>query len=283
MNRLVTLLVLFIFGTLIFAGYSWNSKVKAPLKLYAFECGRLQFDSIEHFGIPEIETEVRELMVPCYIIEHEKGRLLWEGGLESSLAEVDGWQDRGEGKRMRLDQTFQEQIAKLDLTMSDFDYMSFSHLHFDHVGIANEVKGAKLIIQKQEYEAAFADNVTLPAFVPELYQELRESEKIIIDGEYDVFGDSRVRLIPAPGHTSGHQVLYLDLSETGPIVLSGDLYHFRVSREYKRVPTFNVDSTQTLESMAKIEAFLEETGADLWIQHDLAQFNQLKKPPQYYN
>ena len=27
---------------------------------------------------------------------------------------------------MRLDRTFREQIAELDLTMSDFDYMSFS-------------------------------------------------------------------------------------------------------------------------------------------------------------
>ena len=184
---------------------------------------------------------------------------------------------------MRLARTFREQIAELDLTMSDFDYMSFSHFHFDHVGIANELEDAKLIIQKREYEAAFADTVTVPAFLPALYNNLQESEKIIIDGEYDVFGDGRVRLIPAPGHTPGHQVLYLDLSETGPIGLSGDLYHFRVSREYRRIPIFNVDSTQSLESMNRIEAFLEETGADLWIEHELAQFNQLKKPPQYHN
>ena len=279
MNRLFPL---FVGVTLIFAGCRLNPKVKAPLKLYVFECGRLEFDSIETFGIAENETEVRELIVPCYIIEHEKGRLLWEGGLESSLAEVDGWQEMEGGWRMRLDQTFKEQIAQLELTMSDFDYMSFSHFHFDHVGIANEVKGAKLIIQKREYEAAFADSVTVPALVPELYSNLRESEPIIIEGEYDVFGDGRVRLIPAPGHTPGHQVLYLDLSETGPIILSGDLYHFRVSRQYRRVPTFNVDSTQSRESMAKIEALLEETGAELWIEHELAHFNKLKKPPQYH-
>ena len=280
MNRVVPL---FVFVTLIFAGCSSNPKVKAPLKLYVFECGRLNYASIEPFGIADDETEVRELIVPCYIIEHEKGRLLWEGGLPSSLAEVDGWREMDGGWRMRLDMTFREQIAELDLTMSDFDYMSFSHFHFDHVGIANELEDAKLIIQKREYEAAFADTVTVPAFLPSLYSNLRESEKIMIEGEYDVFGDGRVRLIPAPGHTPGHQVLYVDLSETGPIVLSGDLYHFRVSREYKRVPIFNVDSTQSLKSMTQIEAFLEETGADLWIEHELAQFNQLKKPPQYHN
>ncbi len=167
MNRLFPL---FWFGTFIFAGCSLNPKGQAPLKLYVFECGRLKFDSIETFGIADNETEVRELIVPCYIIEHEKGRLLWEGGLQSSLAKVDGWQEMEGGWRMRLDRTFKEQIAKLNLTMSDFDYLSFSHFHFDHVGIANEVKGAKLIIQKREYEAAFAESVTVPAFVPELYR-----------------------------------------------------------------------------------------------------------------
>ncbi len=280
MSRFISI---FVFVTLIFAGCNSNSKVKTPLKLYVLECGRLSYDSIEAFGIAEHETEVRELVVPCYIIEHEKGRLLWEGGLPSNLADVDGWREMEGGWRMRLDTTFREQIAALDLSMRDFDYMSFSHFHFDHVGIANEVEGAKLIIPKREYEAAFADSVTVPGFSPELYKNLHKSEQIIIEEEYDVFDDGRVRLIPAPGHTPGHQVLFLDLPETGPIVLSGDLYHFKVSREYKRVPTFNVDSTQSLESMNQIEAFLEKTGAELWIEHELAQFNRLKKSPQYHN
>jgi len=184
--------------------------------------------------------------------------------------------------RMRLDVTFKEQIAKLGLSMGDFDYVSLSHFHFDHVGIANEVEGATLIIQKKEYDAAFADSVKVPGYYSEFYENLRKSKKIIIDDEYDVFGDDSVRLLPAPGHTPGHQVLFLDLPETGPIVLAGDLYHFQKSREKKYVPAFNVDSVQSLESMHRIEAFVEDKGAHLWIQHDLVQFNKLMKAPQYY-
>jgi len=146
---------------------------------------------------------------------------------------------------------------------------------------ANQLTGAQLIIQKAQYETAFADTVTTPGFSPELYDQFTTSEMLIVDGEHDVFGDGRVRLIPAPGHTLGHQVLFVDLAETGPVVLSGDLHILRFGHENRRVPSFNADSTQSVESMERIDAFLEESGSALWIGHELARFNELKKPPLY--
>jgi len=77
-------------------------------------------------------------------------------------------------------------------------------------------------------------------------------------------------------------VLFLKLKKTGPIVLSGDLYHYPEERKLKRVPTFETDQQQTVETREKIEAFLKESGAQLWIQHDYAAFAKLKKAPQYY-
>ncbi len=282
--RIMTrILPLFALTTLMLVGCGSNPSSVTPLKLYVFDCGRLNFDSLEPYGIADDETDVRDLIVPCYVIDHQKGRLLWEGGLPSRLAEADGWQEMDGGWRMRLDRTFEEQLIELGLSMNDFDYMSFSHFHFDHVGVANEVEGAKLIIQRREYDNAFADPVTTPGFSPELYSDIEESEIIIIDGEHDVFGDGRVRLISAPGHTAGHQVLYLDLPKTGPVVLSGDLYVFHISRETRKTPTFHSDATQTLESRRRIEAYLEETGAELWIGHELDRFHRLKKPPEYHD
>ena len=101
--------------------------------------------------------------------------------------------------------------------------------------------------------------------MPELYQALRDSNTVLIEGDHDVFGDGTVIMKSAPGHTPGHQVLFIDLAETGPIVLSGDLYHFPESRELRRVPLFNFDEAQTLASMDAVEGFLQESGAELWI------------------
>lgn len=255
----------------------------STVKLYVFDCGRLRFENLELFRISNDETDVRELAVPCYVVEHERGRLLWDGGLPSSVADSAGW--RGEGNmRMRLDRTLAEQLDEMGLGMDDFDYVAFSHMHFDHVGVANELEGGTLLLQRAEYEAAFADSATAVSFgfSPWLWTDLRDADVLTVEGSYDVFDDGRVRILPAPGHTPGHQVLFVDLAETGPIVLSGDLYHFRLSREDRRVPTVNFDEEQTLESMERIEAFLDEVGAELWIQHDLARFEELKKAPSFY-
>jgi hypothetical protein len=93
-------------------------------------------------------------------------------------------------------------------------------------------------------------------------------EKIVLDGDYDVFGDGSVVVLSAPGHTPGHQCLFIDLPGAGPIVLSGDLYHNALNRKYHAPPSFNTDAEQTKRSMQRIDAFVAERGAELWIQHD---------------
>lgn len=250
---------------------------EAALKLYVFDCGHLRIDSPVIFGIQDDETDVRELITPCYVIDHPDGRMLWDSGLPSSLAETDGW----EGTQ-RLDRALAEQLADLDLgfDLGSLDYVAFSHMHFDHVGAANEVMGATWLVQQPEYEAMFA--VTLDEAQTALYENLRTADRVVLNGDHDVFGDGRVRILSAPGHTPGHQALFLDLAETGPLVLSGDLYHFRLSREDRRVPDFNFDEEMTRASMERVESFVAEAGATFWIQHDLALFQQLDTAPSYY-
>ena len=252
---------------------------ETSLKLYIFDCGRLGVDSPVGFSIQDDETDVRELVTPCYIVDHPDGRLLWDAGLPSSLAGVEG----GDGNQ-RLDRTLADQLTELDLgfDLNSLDYVAFSHMHFDHVGAANDVSGATWLVQQVEHEAMFADPISVPATQPDLYENLRDAEHILLNGDHDVFGDGRVRILSAPGHTPGHQVLFLNLTETGPLVLSGDLYHFRLSREERRVPVFNVDEQMTRESMERVESFVTEVGATFWIQHELALFQQLNTAPAYY-
>jgi glyoxylase-like metal-dependent hydrolase (beta-lactamase superfamily II) len=118
---------------------------------------------------------------------------------------------------------------------------------------------------------------------PANYSALKNSKTILIPtDDYDVFGDGAVVIKLAPGHTPAHQVLFLKLKKTGPIVLSGDLYHYPEERKLKRVPTFETDQAETAATRAKIEEFLQQSGAELWIQHDYIANSKLKKAPQYY-
>ena len=257
------------------------------LRLYVLDCGRISFGSPAPFGVSDSETDARQLAVPCYVIEHPNGRLLWNAGMPSELAGK-GWVDPppqtiGDPTvQVRLDRTLADQLSDVSLTMASFDFVALSQMHFDHVGTVNELSGATFLTNETEYDAAFADPVTVPLFNPVYYAGLRETKRLTMKGEHDVFDDGRVRIIPAPGHTPGHQILFIDLQETGPIVLGGDLYFFPASHERQRVPVFNVNVEQTRESMRRVEALLQETGATLWIEHDPATFEGLRKVPEFY-
>ncbi|MBL6709042.1 MAG: N-acyl homoserine lactonase family protein [Pseudomonadales bacterium] len=256
----------------------------ASLQLYVFNCGDFRFPSVENFSVGDNETTVRDLVVPCYIIDHPRGTLLWDGGLPSATANISGWQrDPETGVQVRMQQTLQSQLLEMDLgfDLASIDLAAFSHIHYDHVGVANELTNAKWLVQRGDYDVVVKGG-TVPAYDPALLAEIKERPTQVLDGDYDVFGDGKVRLISATGHTPGHQVLYVELEDFGPLMLSGDLYHFRLSRDQRRVPMFNVDKNQTLAAMDKVEALVAETGATFWIEHDAALFETLKLAPNFY-
>ena len=168
----------------------------------------------------------------------------------------------------------------MQVSPADVDYLALSHLHYDHAGNANMFAGSTWLVQRPEREAAFGDAQGF--FDRSLYADLESAETVILGGDHDVFGDGSVVIKSAPGHTPGHQVLFVKLTDPGPVVLSGDLYHFPENRTLKRVPTFNYDEAQTLESMDLVEDFLIETGTKLWIEHDSAANARLRKSPAFY-
>ena len=148
-----------------------------------------------------------------------------------------------------------------------------SHSHFDHTGHANYMKNATWIVQENEYNSVLGDSL---AQKDASVATLKKVKKIT--GDYDVFGDGTVVIKYMPGHTIGHQVLYVEVSGLEkPILLTGDLYHFEENRKNKGVPSFNYDVKQTLESMEKFETFAKEKNAEVIIQHSPKDFQKLEK------
>ncbi len=253
----------------------------AETRLYIFDCGTLYLDDVSAFGLSNEETDARVMSVPCYMVEHGGKRLLWDGGLPLSLV-GDSRQTLPTGLQTFYPRSLLDQLAMLNLQPEDFDYIAFSHFHFDHIGAANAFADAHLLIQEAEYQAAFVDHEKYPVFDASLYAALTDSPRTLLQGDHDVFGDGVVTLVSAPGHTPGHQVLLVRLPEYGPVLLSGDLYHFSETRSLRRTPVFNTDAEETLRSMDKVEALIAATGATLWIEHVKAQTDALKAAPDYY-
>jgi N-acyl homoserine lactone hydrolase len=253
----------------------------AELRLYALDCGHATFKDMGVFSdTGEFDGKSGEIAVPCFLIRHPKGDLLWDAGLGDHYNYPKEGSDAAPGVHVTVPVTLVAQLQSLNLTPKHINFIAFSHLHWDHTGNANDFPDSVWIMNKTELAAA----LTLPppgGVLPETWSAYKTAKTETIDGDYDVFGDGRVMILRAPGHTPGHQVLKLKLQKSGTVILSGDLYHLRVNRLFKRVPVYNVDRADTLASMGRIETIIKNTHARLIVQHDPRDFQALPKPPAY--
>jgi glyoxylase-like metal-dependent hydrolase (beta-lactamase superfamily II) len=261
-----------------------QTRPKPPksVRLYVFDNGVIKGldPAIFHFKKEELATT--DMVVCSYLIVHPKGTLMWDtGAIPDADLKADGSPVTQE--RFTATKTLKSQLASVGYTPKDITYFGLSHYHVDHIANANDFAGSTWLVQQPERDAMFAEKGGAPVGQRAKYIALKDSKTKILNGQdYDVFGDGTVVIKAAYGHTPGHQVVYLKLAKTGPILLAGDLYHYQEERNTDKTPTFDFDRDQSLASRAAMEAFVKKTGAQLWIEHDLAHFNQLKKAPGYY-
>ena len=256
-------------------------RAATEVRMYALDCGHATFKDMGGFSdTGEYDGQPGEVADPCFLIHHPKGWLLWDTGLGDNLAATKAGVEVMPGIHLTVAVTLIEQLHSLSLTPKDVNYLAFSHFHFDHTGNANEFPDAVWIINKAELAAALSPTPPTGE-VPDSFSGYKTAKTQMIDGDYDVFGDGTVRILRAPGHTPGHQVLELKLAKTGTVILSGDLYHSRANREFARVPVVNASRADTLASMDRIEKIAKNTKARVVVQHDPQDFQALPKFPAY--
>jgi N-acyl homoserine lactone hydrolase len=261
-----------------------QTRPKPPksVRLYVFDNGVIKGLDPATFHFKKEELATTDMVVCSYLIVHPKGTLMWDtGAIPDADLRADGTPVTQE--RFTATKTLKSQLAAVGYAPKDITYFGLSHYHVDHIANANDFAGSTWLVQQPERDAMFAEKGGAPVAQRAKYIALKDSKTKILNGQdYDLFGDGTVVIKAAYGHTSGHQVVYLKLAKTGPILLAGDLYHYQEERNTDKTPTFEFDRDQSLASRAAIEAFIKKTGAQLWIEHDLAHFDQLKKAPGYY-
>jgi N-acyl homoserine lactone hydrolase len=260
------------------------------VRVYVFDGGKLDGGDPSRFSLKREEMAVADMSIAAYLIVHPRGTLMWDSGaLPDKELTAEGTTTRyrivlpnGNERFVTASQKLASQLAKTGYAPRDINYLALSHYHYDHTGNANMFAGATWLVRQVERDIMFPDKPNALTR-PETYSALKASKTTIIKtDDYDVFGDGTVVLKATPGHTPGHQVLFVTLAKTGPLVISGDLYHYPEERKLNRVPTFDTDPKQTAASRAALELFMKKAGAQLWIQHDLAAFMKLNKAPAFY-
>jgi glyoxylase-like metal-dependent hydrolase (beta-lactamase superfamily II) len=218
------------------------------------------------------------LAVPCFLIRHPQGDLVWDTGLEDTLADEAGGVKSGVW-HYKLEHKLPTQLAKIGLKPSDIDYLSISHLHPEHTGNANLFAESTFIVNEDEHAYMFSKDIK-PVF-GSYYTKLEQAKTVLYKERHDIFGDGKVIMHSMPGHTPGSAVLLIKLQESGSFILSGDLYVHRKGYELKSIPTSNTDKTATLASRRKLELLAAKENARIIIQHDRQDFNSLPAFPQF--
>lgn len=250
-----------------------GSKPQSPKtpRLYIFDCGLINVNrtGTERYKVTPEEVGETRFSVPCFLVAHPKGTLMWDLGIvpdDTVEARARGEQGNTTATSAAVapvTRTLTSQLAELGYRPSDITYFAFSHAHVDHNANANLFAASTWLARPAEREFMWQDGNTRVNRT--FFENIRTSKSISLDrDEYDVFGDGCVVLKAAPGHSPGHQVLVLTLPKTGRVMIAGDLYHYPQERTLKRPPPdteFNVE--QSAASRVMIEEYLRKTKTEI--------------------
>lgn len=239
------------------------------VRVYPLDGGRIiatGTDASEMASDGAYDGRTLEMSVPCFLIRHPDGDLMWETGMSRTRTDLGAWATPGP--------SLVDQLRALGVGPADIRFLSVSHGHWDHSGNAGLFAGSTWIVNPVEREAMFDDENRATQGTDD-YGALESADACLVTDDHDVFGDGSAVIVQAPGHTPGHTVLLVRLADSGPILLSGDLWHLAESRQFRRQPIFNTDHAQTLASMDRVEALVAETRARVLIQHELTDYSAL--------
>ena len=192
------------------------------VRLYVFDCGVINVNraGTERYKVTPEEVGETRFSVPCFLVAHPKGTLMWDLGIlpdETVEARARGEQGNPTATAASVTtvpRTLASQLADLGYRPADITYFAFSHAHVDHNANANLFAASTWLARPAERAFMWEEGNTRVNRT--FFDNIKNSKSISLDkDEYDVFGDGTVILKAAPGHSPGHQVLVLDLGDDG--------------------------------------------------------------------
>jgi N-acyl homoserine lactone hydrolase len=137
-------------------------------------------------------------------IEHPDGLVLVDTGMIDTTPAIED-----DGEEWHPNPLPDELVSRVAVVVN-------THLHFDHCGGNRLFPGIPIHVQRRE----LADARTKHDYTVREWVDFPDATYVEHDGEAEILPG--VKLLPAPGHTAGHQVVVVETDE-GPVVLGGDV------------------------------------------------------------
>ena len=238
------------------------------LKLWKLDCGRLDENRERPWAWQKLPTPV-----PCFLVANGSRYLLWDTGVSRRAL-------NNAHPVIKLDQTISDQLARLNIRPEQIEFVGISHYHGDHTGQATQFPHATLLIGEADFLALKTSPPPGGAAPTHIQPWIDGTSKVqALRDDHDVFGDQRVTILTARGHTPGHSVLLLKMA-TGPVILAGDLWFNHDAAVLATMPEFNTSRAETIASRERISRLAEKLDAMVIIQHEPADLAKLPAFPQ---
>jgi len=208
------------------------------------------------------------------LIEVDGLRILVDGGCGDKNAEVLATQY----ELRRPEGTLLDDLARAGLSPDDIDVVVLTHLHGDHCGWATRRFGdrvaptfpkARYYVQRREFEDAVHPNErTRNTYFAENFVPLMDAGVLtLLDGPAGV--SPSVRVVPTPGHSTGHQSVVVEVPGHAPYMHVGDLSIYAVHlARLPWVPAYDVLPMTTIDSKREQQQWAIESHALLSFSHD---------------
>jgi N-acyl homoserine lactone hydrolase len=239
--------------------------------LTRFECGtqqaptevNLRFSDTYAYGDLKLQ-----FVFSCYLIKHGNEYMIWDTGHSMSAGAV--------APKVSL----VDLLGQVNVKPDQIKYVGVSHYHGDHIGQVGSFPKATLLIGKGDWDALTSAKPG-PGVNPEPFANWIKGEGKVepLPLDKDVFGDGTVMVLNTPGHTPGHHSLMVKLPQTGNVLLTGDLAHFRENYDNNGVPSFNVNRAETVASIDRFKKIATNLKATVIIQHDARDVSKLPAFP----
>jgi len=204
----------------------------------------------------------------CYLIKHGDEYMVWDTGFAPG--------SNPSAPKVGI----VERLAEVKVKPEQVKYVGISHFHADHTGQLSPFANATLLIGKGDWDGITAPTPMQGANVAGFKSWIDEKRKVeALTGDKDAFGDGSVIVLRMPGHTPGHNCLLVRLKDMGPVLLTGDLVHFRENYESAGVPSFNFDRAATVASIERMKQIVANLKATVVIQHDMRDIGTLPAFP----
>lgn len=264
-------------GWLALTGMQAPQTPPAELALWRLDCGEVAFVDYNAFfsDTSEYAPGPKRLVGSCYLIRHGDQYMLWDTGLPGALV---GDPAQTPQLTATLRTRIVDQLARIGVRPEQVGLIGISHYHFDHTGQARDFPHARLLMGPGDLAALRG---TEPGIEREPLAHWLTGGGQVTEarGDHDVFGDGSVIMLNLPGHTPGHRGLLLRLA-SGPVLLSGDAYHFTEQVERRGVPPFNTNRAESLASMDRFDRLGRNLRARVIIQHEPADVAKLPAFPE---